>query len=95
MARFTETDVMKGKCVTETCRLRMVINSGTNVATRSGDFYNLDMVSMLVNGLLRQRNVSLCDTLFAPDYVGHTNSVTDAVTGPTCVLESLARLWAR
>ena len=93
MAQFTETDVMKGECVTQKCRLRMVINSGSDRPTRSGDFYNLDVVTMLVNGLLRQRNVSLCDTLFAPDYVGHTNSATDPGSGPKGVQESLARLW--
>jgi predicted ester cyclase len=94
MARFTETDVMKGNCATEGCSLRMVINNGSNHPIKSGDFYNLDLVSMLVDGLLRQRNVTLCETLFAPDYVGHTNSATDTGSGPKSVQESLARLWA-
>lgn len=94
MARFTETDVMKGKCVTKGCSLRTVINSGSQHPINSGDFYNLEIVSKLVNGLLRQRNVSLCDTLFTPDYVSHTNSATDAGTGPKSVKENLERLWA-
>ncbi len=94
MARFTETDVMKGKCVTKGCSLRTVINSGSQHPINSGDFYTLELVSKLVNGLLRQRNVSLSDTLFTPDYVSHTNSATDAGTGPKSVQESLERLWA-
>jgi len=94
MARFTETDVMKGKCVTQVCSLRTVINSGSQHPINSGDFYTLELVSKLVNGLLRKRNLSLCDTLFTPDYVSHTNGTTDAGTGPKSVQERLERLWA-